>query len=65
MISEENKIILIKRFKSLLWRAGSFAAIAGLSFIASNAQLFELPPLAIVIIALVTGELTKQLNSSK
>lgn len=65
MISKENKEIFLRRFKSLLWRGGSFAVIAGLDFIGTNAELFDLPAIAIVIIALTVSEITKYLNSSK
>ena len=62
MISQENKIILIKRAKSLLWRIGGIIAASGLSFIAENLGLFELHPEVVVFVGLVIGELTKFIN---
>lgn len=63
VMSEETKQILIKRFKSFLWRIGNFAAVALLAFISENVGLFDLPLWAVSIIALLTAEGTKHLNS--
>ena len=61
-MSEENKIILIKRLKSFGWRAGAVLAVAALNFIAVNLSLFDLSPLIITISGLVIAEITKELN---
>ncbi len=55
--------ILQKRLKSFAWRLGSYMAIAGLAFIAENIGDFMLPEYITVIVALICGEITKQLNS--
>lgn len=62
-MSQETKNKLIVRLKSLAWRVGNFAAIAGLAFISENIGLLELPVWLVTIIALVSAEGTKWLNS--
>jgi len=61
-MTKENKEILIKRFKSLLWRLGAIIAIEGVGFIANNLGLFDLPPAMVVFIGLMLAEVTKYLN---
>jgi len=64
MISEENKVIILKRIKSFLWRVGMLGVIAGLNFTAANLNLFNLPAEVVIIASLVLSEITKQLNNS-
>lgn len=60
-----DKELLIKRFKSFLWRLGAVVAVALISFLAENIGLFGLPLQAQVIAGLVLGEITKALNPQK
>lgn len=53
------------RLKSFAWRLGSYLVISGLAWISQNAGLLELSPMATTVIALMSGELTKYLNSNK
>jgi len=62
IISEENKVILLKRIKSFGWRIGMVVVVAGLNFVAANLNLFNLPTEVIVVVSLVLSEITKQLN---
>ncbi len=62
MMRPENKEILITRTKSFFWRLGAYVVVAILNFIAENIGLFELPPLIVMLVALVCGEVTKYLN---
>jgi len=62
IISPENKVILIKRFKSLAWRLGGLGAVALLNYVATNLELFNLSPQVVAMLALVCGELTKYLR---
>ena len=64
-LSEENKIKLIKRFKSFAWRTGGMVAVMGLEFMAVNLELFDLPMVLTVILGLAVGELTKYYNTPK
>ena len=63
-MTKENKDIIVHRLKSLAWRAGMMAAVAGVDFVATNMQLFDLPPVAITLIGLAAGEISKYLNSN-
>jgi len=65
IISPENKIILIKRSKSFLWRIGMLAVAGAVDFAAVNLDLFDLPPVTVVIAGLVLGEISKYLNTQK
>ena len=65
LITPENKLILITRAKALVWTLGNYAAIAGLDFMATNLDLFNLPTWSIAIIGSVTQQITKQLNAKK
>lgn len=58
-LSPESKIVLLKRFKSFLWRTSAIVVIMGLDFAAQNLSLFNLPMSVVVLIGLVLGELTK------
>ncbi len=54
---------LIKRLKSLIWRAGGVALIAFLSFLSENAGATGLSEFWVIALGLVTGEITKFLNN--
>jgi hypothetical protein len=56
---------LIKRIKSLLWRAGVVATIAMINFIVENVAGLGVPGYAVVLVGLVGGEITKYLNTKK
>ena len=62
-MTEENKVILAKRAKSLAWRTGMMALAIGLKFGLENLGLFELNPLVVTLIGLVAGEASKYINS--
>ena len=62
-ITEENKIKLIKRTKSFLWRLADIVLIAVLNYIAASLKLFDLPAEVVGILGLVLGEITKALNT--
>lgn len=62
-MSEENKVILLKRFKSLLWRLGAMIGVALVAFVLNNINLVSLPDWIIVVVGLVGGEITKYLNT--
>lgn len=62
-MSPENKEILVKRLKSLVWTVGTFAALATLNYISENIGLVGLPMWAVTIISLVVNQITKQLNT--
>ena len=61
-MTEEIKEIIIKRFKSLIWRIGGYAFAGCLAFILDALKILELSPQIIAIIGLVFGEITKYLN---
>jgi len=65
MLSEENKVILIKRLKSLAWRVGALVGTVVIAFISANLELLNLPLWAVGFIGLVMGEVTKYLNTKK
>jgi hypothetical protein len=46
----------------LAWRTGSFVAIGGIAVLIDFSTELQIPELAVVILALVSGELTKYLN---
>jgi len=54
---------LVKRLKSLLWRAGAVGLIAGLSAIAEGLGAVGLPIWTVGVLGLVLGEITKFLNN--
>jgi len=62
LMTEENLDILLKRLESLAWRMGSVLLVALINFVATNMELFDLPPDIQIVIALVLGEITKILN---
>lgn len=61
-LSEENKVVLIKRSKSLVWRAGAMLAVLLVDFVAENLGLFDMPGSLSVLLGLVLGEVSKFLN---
>lgn len=63
-MSEELKRNLIKRLKSLGWRTGCFAIVGLIAIILDNLAGLELPPVAVAVIGLVLGELTKAINNN-
>jgi hypothetical protein len=54
----------LNRFKSLLWRAGMVALAAGLSWVLNNLSMLSLSPTLTVVIGLVLGEVSKQINNN-
>lgn len=63
-LSEESKKILIKRVKSLCWRAGSMLAALFVDFVLQNIGLVDMPASIAVLLGLVLGEISKFLNSN-
>lgn len=61
-MTEENKQILVNRLKSLAWRGGLMALLAGINFLAENAGLIGFPTWSVVVISLIGSEITKLLN---
>lgn len=55
--------MLIKRIKSLLWRAGMMAIASFLAVISENIGLLELSPTVTIVMGLILGEVSKALNS--
>lgn len=55
---------LKKRLKSLAWRIGSMSLVIVLDWVITNLGLFNLPDVAVILIGLICGELTKWLNSN-
>lgn len=61
---------LIKRTKSLLWRAGSMAFVAGAAYILQVGDIYALDYhkltnlAALAFLGLVVGEVTKYINSN-
>lgn len=51
------------RLKSFAWRLGCYVGVASLAFIAQNLNLFNLPPLVVVIVSQLVSEATKWLNN--
>lgn len=54
----------LNRFKSLLWRAGMVAFAAGISWVLNNLSMLSLSPTLTVVIGLVLGEVSKQINNN-
>jgi len=52
-----------KRLKSLAWRAGCVALVAGLNEAGKYVGVFDLPPIVQTLIGLAVGEATKWLNT--
>ena len=64
-MSKENKIKLTKRLKSFAWRTGMMVIALGVDFLMVNLELFDMPGQITVILGLVLGEVSKQLNTPK
>jgi hypothetical protein len=58
-----NDSQLVKRLKSLAWRAGVMAAIVFVNAFVEGAAGLGLPTWSIILIGLVGGEVTKYLNT--
>lgn len=54
---------LIKRFKSFTWRTGMMVLALAVQFALANLELMEIPPQITVIVGLVLGEISKELNN--
>ncbi len=61
-ITQENQEILIKRAKSLGWRTTMMVIGIGLSFAIENLSLLSIPAEAKVLVGLILGEISKELN---
>lgn len=59
----QNRENVVKRLKSLLWRAGCMGAVAALNGIVENLSGLGLPAVAQTIIGLSLGEVTKWVNT--
>jgi len=64
MITPENKAILMKRFKSLVWRLAMMAGAILVDFILANLGLLDLSTPVVGFIGLVLGEVSKYLNKA-
>lgn len=54
-LSEE----LRNRFKSLCWRLGGMIVVAVIGFVIDNETALQIPTWLIVVLGLVSGEITK------
>jgi len=63
-LSEQSKIVLIKRFKSLVWRLGIVSAVFLVDFAIQNLGLFDMPNGISILLGLVLAEVSKFLNSN-
>lgn len=54
---------LIKRLKSLLWRAGVMASVIFVEALVEGATGLGLHPAVVILVGLGGGEVTKYLNS--
>jgi len=64
-MSDENKVLFVKRFKSFLWRTGMLFAAVSVDFLLENLGLFDIPAEVTVVFGLVLGEVSKYLNTQK
>lgn len=62
-MSKEIKEQLIKRLKSFAWRAGAWIVVAGLAAIPDMLGIMKIDANIIALIALITGEATKYINT--
>lgn len=62
LISNENKKILIIRFKSFAWRSLMMLTVGLIDFVMTNLGLLNLSTETVVIVGLVLGEVSKELN---
>ena len=61
-MTPEIKAILLKRAKSLLWRAACMAGIGLIGFLVEQLSLFHIPPFVLAVVGLMAGEATKWLR---
>ena len=59
-----DKVTLLKRFKSLLWRIAMMIAAFGIQFVLDNLGLFGLSTNTTIVVGLVLGEVSKLINSN-
>jgi hypothetical protein len=64
-MTKKQKTIYINRLKSFAWRTGMMVLALFIDFTATNLELFELPPEAILVLGLLLGEVSKYLNTKK
>lgn len=57
-------LLTSNRFKSFYWRTGMMAVAGFISLFLENIQALDLPELATVILGLILGEISKQINNS-
>lgn len=57
--------LLLKRVKSLLWRAAMMGVAVALAFLAENLASLELGETVTVVLGLVLGEISKALNTPR
>jgi hypothetical protein len=62
-MENDTKQQLIKRLKSLLWRVGAYAVVAGLASVPDFLGIMKFDPTLIALVALVCGEITKYVNT--
>lgn len=62
-MTPELKEQLKKRFKSFLWRVGSYAAVALLALLVDVLGILQIPAPIVAVVALACGEITKFLNT--
>jgi hypothetical protein len=62
MISEENKKVILKRFKSLIWKILGMLAAYALAFIYKNLTLLEIPEIYQILGGLIISEVSKYYN---
>lgn len=60
----ENRENIVKRLKSLLWRAGCMGAVATINAIVENLSGLGLPVMVQTMIGLSLGEVTKWINTN-
>ena len=60
-----NKEALVKRAKSFAWRAGMMLAALCVSFLSDSLLDLNLSPQVTVVLGLLLGEISKQLNAPK
>lgn len=62
-MTQEMKANILKRVKSLLWRAGCVGVVAALGSMAQQLAGVGLPPMAVTILGLMLGEVSKFVNN--
>lgn len=58
-----NKKIFIARLRSFVWRLGSYVGISIVAFLGDNVGLWITDPQIVAVAALISGEVTKILNT--